>query len=120
MSAIHLICVGRLGDRIGFACVVLEHCSEAVHIYAFPRAPAEFKPALRTVMQQRSPVRTARWSPGEGGRASSSLVACTGSGGLYMWRDSNPEWMNDEEAAECVGIPGSTSEFIAFIYEVVY
>lgn len=95
--------------------MVLEHCSEAVHIYTFPRAPAEFKPALRAVMHQRSSVRTARWNPGVGGGGrANSLVACTGSGGLYMWRDSNPEWMNDEEVAECVGIPGSTSEFIAF------
>jgi len=79
-----------------------ERTREAIHIYAFPQAPAEFKPSLRTVIQHRAGVRNARWNPVRAG----SLVSCTGTGALYLWQDSSADWVNDEEMAECIGIPG--------------
>lgn len=39
---------------------------------------------------------------------------CTGNGALYLWRDSSADWVNDEEVAECVGIPASECVFAPF------
>lgn len=93
-----------------------EHTSESIHIYSFPRAPAaaEFKPLLRTVIQHRTGIINARWNPVRSG----SLVLCTmGSGALYLWQDSNSDWTNDAEVAECVGIPGSQSPPLFYFIE---
>ena len=46
-----------------------------------------------------------------------SLVLCTGTGALYMWQDSSADWVNDEEVAECIGIPGSQSRPFNFLNE---
>lgn len=81
----------------------IEHCGEAAHIYEFTRGSSEFRPALRTVVQHRASIRSARWDPVRG----DSVVMCGGGGALYLWRDSNADWVNDEEVAECVGIPVS-------------
>lgn len=98
----------RTIDKLfAFATGPAERTREAIHIYAFPQAPAEFKPSLRTVIQHRAGVRNARWNPVRAG----SLVSCTGTGALYLWQDSSADWVNDEEMAECIGIPGSQSHF---------
>ncbi|KAF8320268.1 WD repeat-containing protein 8 [Clavulina sp. PMI_390] len=78
-----------------------DHCAEAVHVYEFPEAPREFRPRLRTVIEHRAAIRNARWEGAKG----ESIGMCAGGGAVYVWRDSNADWVGDEEIAECIGIP---------------
>lgn len=79
----------------------------AVHIFAFPAPPDEFKPRLRTILLHTQPVISAQWNPVRSG----SLVICCGNGAIYTWSD---EWVAEdggenepEEMAECIGVPAS-------------
>lgn len=80
-----------------------------VYIFDFPSPTDPFVPRLRSVLMHTHPVLHARWDPMRQGR----LVLCCGNQGIYTWSD---EWMsesgNEEEMAECVGVPASTSLYL--------
>ena len=62
-------------------------------------------PRLRTVLLHTQPVLHARWNPVRKG----NLALCCGNQSVYTWSD---EWQGDsgeEEMAECIGVPASTS-----------
>lgn len=68
-------------------------------------------PKLRSVLIHSQPVLHARWNPVRKG----SLALCCGNQSIYIWAD---EWHNDageeEEMAECVGVPASTFNVLRF------
>lgn len=76
-----------------------------VHIYDFPTTQS-FTPKLRTVLIHSQAVLHARWNPTRKG----SLALCCGTQSVYTWSD---EWVgeggNEEEMAECIGVPASAS-----------
>lgn len=86
-----------------------ESSPTALFIYSFPSPSERFKPKLRSVLLQSTPILQARWNPVRAG----ALVLCCGGGGMYMWSN---EWSSEsedkantdadeEEIAECIGIP---------------
>lgn len=81
----------------------------ALYIFDFPSVSQEFRPRLRTVILQAHPVSRARWNPVRKGK----LSICCGESSLYLWSD---EWVTEggeeEEIAECVGVPASSLRVI--------
>ena len=82
-----------------------ESIPNAVFLFDFPSSREKFMPKLRTVLLHSQPVLHARWNPTRKG----SLVLCCGIQSIYIWSD---EWQGesgeDEEMAECIGVPAST------------
>jgi len=84
-----------------------DNIPSAVYIFEFPVPPEIFTPRLRTVLLHSQPVLHARWNPVRKG----NLALCCGNQSVYTWSD---EWQGDsgeEEMAECIGVPASTSDF---------
>jgi hypothetical protein len=85
----------------------LESVPTAVHLFAFPGPGEAFSPRLRSVLLHSSVVMHARWNPVRQGRFA---ISCSGQA-IYLWSE---EWIEEggteEEMAECVGIPASTSD----------
>lgn len=83
-----------------------EHVPTAVYLFDFPSPKEQFQPKLRTVLLHSQPVLHARWNPVRKG----SLALCCASQSLYTWSD---EWQGEsgeeEEMAECIGVPASAS-----------
>lgn len=79
----------------------------AVHLYDFPAASRPFNPRLRTIILHAKPILHARWNPARKG----NFVTCCSGQSLYTWSD---EWVGDndqdEEMAECIGIPAPRFE----------
>lgn len=83
----------------------LDNIPSTVYIFEFPVPPEKFSPRLRTVLLHSQPVLHARWNPVRKG----NLALCCGNQSIYTWSD---EWQGDsgeEEMAECIGVPASTS-----------
>lgn len=87
----------------------LDNVPTAVHIFDFPSPQQDFVPRLRSVLLHSHPVLSARWNPVRKG----SLVMCCGMQSVYVWSD---EWVNEsgeeEEMAECIGVPARKSHSI--------
>jgi hypothetical protein len=75
-----------------------------VLIYNFPLVNQRLKPRLRTVLFHSHPVAHARWNPVR----KNGLALCCGGQSVYTWND---EWLgeggDEEEMAECIGVPAS-------------
>jgi hypothetical protein len=83
-----------------------DNIPSAVYIFEFPVSPESFMPRLRTVLLHTQPILHARWNPVRKG----NLALCCGIQSVYIWSD---EWQGDsgeEEMAECIGVPASTSD----------
>ena len=83
-----------------------DNIPSAVYIFEFSVSPESFMPRLRTVLLHTQPVLHARWNPVRKG----NLALCCGIQSVYIWSD---EWQGDsgeEEMAECIGVPASTSD----------
>lgn len=90
----------------------VENAPAVVHIYEFPYTLSKeinlnltAVPRLRSLLIQRQPVVQASWNPVRKG----VLALCTGGSSIYTWSD---EWAGEdgeeeEEMAECIGIPAS-------------
>ncbi|TFK77216.1 WD repeat-containing protein 8 [Pluteus cervinus] len=87
--------------------VRFESIPNAVHLYDFPAPSQAFSPRLRSILLHSRPVLHARWNPVRKG----NLVTCCGGQSLHTWSD---EWVGesgeDEEMAECIGIPAKRFE----------
>ncbi len=81
-----------------------ENNPNVVYIYNVDCSSEEFRPRLRSVLLQSSPVISATWNPVK----EFNVALCCGGCAMYTWVDS---WTagNEEEMAECVGIPTSES-----------
>lgn len=85
----------------------------ALFIYSFPSPSERFQPSLRTVLLQTRSILAVRWNPVRPG----SLALCCGEGGIYTWSnewssgDRDPDKKDDEEMAECIGVPTRMTSF---------
>jgi len=81
----------------------------AIYLFDFPTSREKFVPKLRTVLIHSQPVIHVRWNPVRKG----SLALCCGTQSVYIWSDEWHTESNDdqEEMAECIGVPASTSFF---------
>ena len=88
----------------------------ALFIYSFPSPSERFQPSLRTVLLQTRSILAVRWNPVRPG----SLALCCGEGGIYTWSnewssdDKEPDKKDDEEMAECIGVPTRMTSFRFF------
>ena len=90
--------------------IIITGCAEniptAVFLFDFPSPRETGIPRLRTVVLHSQPVLHARWNPVRKG----SLSLCCGIQSVYIWSD---EWQGEggeeEEMAECIGVPASQS-----------
>ncbi len=83
-----------------------ENIPTAVFLFDFPSPRETTIPRLRTVLLHSQSVLHARWNPVRKG----SLCLCCGIQSVYIWSD---EWQGEggeeEEMAECIGVPASQS-----------
>lgn len=103
------------GDRILNA--ETDNVPNGVHIYDFPTPSEPFVPRLRCVLMHVKPVIHARWNPMRKG----SLAICCGTQSVFTWSD---EWVgeggDEEDMAECIGVPASSECAISRWHPVVH
>jgi len=93
-----------------------ENVPNAIFLFDFPSAGETSLPKLRTVLLHSQPVLQARWNPVRRG----SLCLCCGIQSVYIWSD---EWQGEsgeeEEMAECIGVPASRSSFLELGHSLI-
>ena len=95
--------------------IVTDNIPTAIYLFDFPTSSEKFAPKLRTILIQSQPVVQVRWNPVRKG----SLTLCCGTQSVYIWSDEwHGESDNDqEEMAECIGVPASMS-FLGFFTSI--